>query len=308
MIAKAKDLLKAAREELKIGHAIAVETAANLTPAEAKTLSDVDGLDEAQRLALEKWNLSDFYCIPVDQVEGNLVLWDNKGRRRGQLLNLESFIHPDTAIAADVRSLDKQAQWQKGYTPWDLSNAELKRKVRSHLGIGEYLRSSKTWDSESLAKFKATALKFATQIKAALNFSVKEDMPAAQILNQLLEQMAVECQGKQLRREGERVRTYKIDEANWQVCNKVLDRRKARRERLEATQESVTPPLSICNESGGCDGTKAPEITQPILPAAPSVGLPMSVATQLVDLLAADDYDSAAWGFASSIIFLLVSK
>ena len=155
---QARDLLKAAREELKVGHAIAVEGAANLTPAEAKALSDIDGLDEAQRLALEKWNLAEFYCIPVDQVEGDLVLWDNEGRRRGQLLNLESFLHPDTAIAADVRSLDKQMKWGKGITPWDLNNASLKRMVRDTLRGTRSIGTEKTAKPSSLVDDQSKSL------------------------------------------------------------------------------------------------------------------------------------------------------
>ena len=294
-----RDLLRAAREELKAGHAIAVEAAANLTPAEAKALADIDGLDEAQRLALEKWNLAEFYCIPVDQVEGDLVLWDNEGRRRGQLLNLESFLHPDTAIAADVRSLDKQMKWGKGVTPWDLNNASLKRMVRDELRLDEYLEPGKSWDSASLQGLKETALKFSAQIKAALNFSVKDDMPAAQILNQLLEQMGIECKGKQQRTEGVRLRTYKVDDANWQVCNEVVDRRKARRERLDAENEPVTPPLSIVNQLGGCDTLKAPEIaTSALLPAHPATS-PPSISTYPDKPLDDGYYNQAAWGVAS---------
>ena len=264
---QARNLLKAAREDLKIKRVIALEAAANLTPAEAKQLDQLDGLDEAQRLALEKWNIAEFYCLPVESIDADLILWDNEGRRRGQLLNLESFLHPDTATRADVRSLEKQVKWGKGITPWDLSNASLKRMVRDELRLHEYLEPGKSWDSASLQRLKETALKYAPQIKAALNFSVKDEMRAAQILNQLLEQMGVCCNAKQHRREGTRRRTYSIDTINWQMCNEALNRRIERRERLDiASADLVTPPRSNNPVTRGCDIIKAPETAA--IPAA----------------------------------------
>ena len=130
------------------------------------------------------------------------MLYDNEGRRRGQLLNLESFLHPDVAAAADVRSLEKQAKWQKGLTPWDIGSASLKHWCRHQLKLDAYLMPDKKWSSESLQEFRETALRLSPQIKAALNFTVTPEMSAVQILNQLLGQMGVECAGKQVRKGG----------------------------------------------------------------------------------------------------------
>lgn len=297
----AKLLLKAAREKLKTEHAIAVEAAENLRPAEAKALEQLDGLDESQRLALKKWQLADFYCLPVDAVDADLVLWDNDGRRRGQLLNLEGFMHPDTATGADVRSLENQTQWQKGYTPWDLSNAALKSELRHQLNLDAYLQTGQQWSSESLAEFKTQALQWAAPIKAALNFSVREDMPAAQILNQLLEQMGVECIGKQQRKDGERIRTYQIDPLTQQLNVEILERRKARRKRL---REGVTPPSSICIESGGCDRQKAPEIEVSAAAGSAAVDVadfsePDEQQAELPLNIRPDYYNSSAWGWSA---------
>jgi hypothetical protein len=249
-------LIQSAREELKIERAIAIESATNLTPAEAKQLDQLDGLDESQRLALQKWHIAEFYCVPVAEVSSDLVIYDNDGRRRGQMLNLENFLHPDVAIAADVRSLEKQIKWQSGLTPWDIGNASLKRWCRQQLGLDTYLAPDRYWNSESLKEFKQTALKFRLQIKAALNFTVTDEMASVQILNQLLEQMGVDCTAQQTRKAGERIRTYSLDLNCWQQNSEILERRKVRRNQLK----DVTPPLFSNQTKGGCDtDTSEPE-------------------------------------------------
>jgi hypothetical protein len=189
-------------------------------------------------------------------VSSDLVIYDNDGRRRGQMLNLENFLHPDVAIAADVRSLEKQIKWQSGLTPWDIGNASLKRWCRQQLGLDTYLAPDRYWNSESLKEFKQTALKFRLQIKAALNFTVTDEMASVQILNQLLEQMGVDCTAQQTRKAGERIRTYSLDLNCWQQNSEILERRKVRRNQLK----DVTPPLFSNQTKGGCDtDTSEPE-------------------------------------------------
>ena len=252
----AKVLLKAARQELQIEKAINIEGATNLTPTEAKLLAQMDGLDKDQGLALEKWKIAEFYCLAVDAVDADLVLWDNEGKRRTQLRNLEDFIHPETATDSGTRVLENQVLWDKGITPWDLSDAALKRQVRIELGIDEYLEPGLTWDVDSLAEFKARALRYAKPIKAALNFTVKESMSGTQILHELLTQMGIVCISNQHRVDGERVRTYGLNFTVLEMSKEVLERRKARRLGLS---EDVTPTPSNYSLTGVCDELETPK-------------------------------------------------
>ena len=246
---QAHNLLKEARDELKMENALQVEAAVNLSPAEAKLLSQTESLEPEQRLALQKYEIAKFYGLPLDEVDADVVLQDDSGRRRGRLLNLEWSQYPETAIDVDIRALERQGQWQHGYTPWDLSNAALKQKLRQLLGIDAYLELGKTWESESLDTFKQTALNYAPQIKAVLNFSVKPEMSAAQILNQLLEQMGLTCVNYQPRREGKRTRIYELDPVVYEQQMEILERRKAIRER--ATEDD-TAPLFNYSITGDC--------------------------------------------------------
>ena len=132
---KAQALLQEARQQIKIDRAFSIETAQNLTAVEAKASGDMDGLDMAQQLAMQKWQIAEHYCIPVEQVDVDLVLWDNSGRRRGQITNLEEFLYPDIAKSRDAQSYERQLQWRQGFTPWDTGNATLKREFRQRLGL-----------------------------------------------------------------------------------------------------------------------------------------------------------------------------
>ena len=245
---KAHVLLKEAREDMKIEQAIAVEAAVNLTKAEATLLGQLESLEPEQQLALQKYEIAKFYGLPIEDVDADVVLSDNNGRSRGQILNLERVLEPETAADADIRALERQGQWQQGYTPWDLSNATLKREMRVRLGLEQFLELGKTWDKDSLSTFKENALNYAPQIKAVLNFTVKPEMSAAQILNQLLEQMGLLCVSSQPRREGHRVRIYELDPVCYEQKLAILARRKACREQVET--DGTAPPPNYLNGEG----------------------------------------------------------
>ena len=252
---KAHVLLKEAREDMKIEQAIAVEAAANLTKAEAALLGQMESLEPQQQLALQKYEIAKFYGLPIDDVDADWVLSDNNGRSRGQILNLERMLEPETAADADIRALERQGQWQQGYTPWDLSNATLKREMRVRLGLDQFLELGKTWDKDSLSTFKENALNYAPQIKAVLNFTVRPEMSAAQILNQLLEQMGLLCGKSRPRQDGKRVRVYELDPVCYQQKLTILARRKACRERAET---DGPPPASNYSNGGGWTTLKTP--------------------------------------------------
>ena len=111
---QAHNLLKEARDELQMENALQVEAAANLSPAEAKLLTQTESLEPEQRLALQKYEIAKFYGLPLEEVNADVVLQDDSGRRRGRLLNLEWTQYPETAIDVDVRALERQGQWQHG--------------------------------------------------------------------------------------------------------------------------------------------------------------------------------------------------
>ncbi|MBD2111722.1 MULTISPECIES: plasmid replication protein, CyRepA1 family [Cyanophyceae] len=257
----ARDALKDARQQIRETEAEAIANAANLTPAQVTALESAESIDPDERYALQKWHLADFYAVPLDEVTPDLVLNDNDGRRRGQLRDLEQFINPSLAPDVDAAAIGKQAQWHKGICPWDTPHAELRRQVRAMLGLDQWLNSTDEWlsDSARLAEFKKLALGLAPQVKAALNISINSDMSGAQILGQLLDQVGIATESKQLRVDGDRKRIYWIDQAVKAQQLAILQRRAQRRNPAQTPEPApVTPPPQLEILQGGCDRAKPP--------------------------------------------------
>jgi hypothetical protein len=262
----AKQQMAAVRLQIKESEARATAGAANLTATQAKALETAEHLDNDERLALRKWHLADFHAIPLDQVTAEMVLLDNDGRYRGQLLELEAFLHPETASAAVVRSVERQAQHHRGICPWDISTSELRRQVRVRLGLDQWLHKSDEWmtDDDALTQFDAHVRAMAPQVKAALNVTIKPDMSPQQILGQLLDQMGLATVSRQVRDGKQRTRVYKIDQDAKATALAILARRAERRKANENQHsEPVAPPPITEQSLRGCDTPEPPKKLDP---------------------------------------------
>ncbi|QQE67623.1 hypothetical protein GFS31_43360 (plasmid) [Leptolyngbya sp. BL0902] len=252
-----------ARLQIKASEARATASAVNLTATQAKALETAEHLDTEERLALQKWHLAEFYAIPLEAVTAELVLLDNHGRYRGQLLELEAFLYPETASAAVVRSVERQAQHHLTLCPWDISTAELRRQVRVRLGLEEWIHNPNEWlsDDDTLAQFAAQALTLAPQVKAALNVALKPAMRPQQILGQLLDQMGLPTTSRQTRQgHPKRIRIYQIDPDAKAQALAILARRAERRNGSDhQASTSDTPPMVNDHTWRGCDTLNLPK-------------------------------------------------
>jgi hypothetical protein len=266
---EAKHQMAEARLQIKTAEARATAAAANLTATQVKALEMAEHLDTDERLALEKWHLAEFYALPLDQVTADLVLLDNHGRYRGQLLELEAFLYPETASAAVVRSVERQAQHHLGLCPWDISTAELRRQVRLRLGLSQWIDNTDEWlsDDETLTQFATQALALAPQVKAALNVSLKPEMRPQQILGQLLDQMGLPTIARQTRQgHPRRIRVYQIDPDAKAQALAILTRRAERRQASENPGSSPDTPPGISEFTiRGCDLSEPPKSGHPWL-------------------------------------------
>ncbi|MFE4108384.1 plasmid replication protein, CyRepA1 family [Almyronema epifaneia] len=253
----AKLLLKEAKEAIKAMEADAIASANNLTYLEYEALKTKETPTPEERLAAVKFAIADFYCLPIEAVTAELVIADNNGRRRGELLQLESLLYPDTAVGADAGKLEKQSQWQQGLTPWDMSHAELKRKLRAVLGLAQFLKPSHEWTHYDLKAFADQARALATQIKLVLNFTIQPQMSPIQIAHQLLSQLGIKtefCWSRSVAGyEGEKLRVYRLNAAYCQEQLAVLQRRAERRHRLGSNQSGSvgSPPVVLIKDLQG---------------------------------------------------------
>lgn len=242
--AAVKSLLASAKQEQQALDASALVTAKDLTLNEILLLEQKEGLGREESLAVAKFYLQEFYCLDSLTLED--VLWDQEGRRRGELLNLEVQLFPDVASDRTAKALEKQASWNQGYCPWDVSGAELRRWLRTQIGIDALLaklRAGWQWCKYDLHHCAERARALTRQIKVALHYTITDNMSDTQIVHQLLSQLGLKLTMHWSRSvpgyEGEKLRTYRLNQEHWARVWTTLQRREAKRLRLQPVQEEA---------------------------------------------------------------------
>jgi hypothetical protein len=206
--------------------------------------------------------LCEFYGIVPDNLTVEDVYADKEGRRRAELLALEAQVYRGVAVDRIARSLEKQASWNQGLCPWDLSKAELRRKLRELIGLEAFLCPTKVWTQYDVADCAQRARQLASQIKQLLNFTISPEISDVQIVHQLLRQIGVEVyrpqQGERAEyptwsnkvegHEGEKLRLYRLDPRQWQWAMQILERRRLHRESFTQKEVQGSPPGDVRSE------------------------------------------------------------
>jgi len=237
-----KLLLKQTKEELKQMEAEELVGAADLTYQEVLALEQKESITPEETLEVAKFHFKEFYALDLLTVED--ALQDNQGRWRGKILALESLLYPGLAIERTVKGIEKQALWGQGLCAWDISNAEVRRRVLVELGGDELvsrIRQGWCWTKYDLKAYADRARALAPQVKVALHLTINDKMSDTQIVHELLSQLGIKLEMHWSRamagHEGEKLRTYKLDEAQWQLLWAVLERRAEKRHQIQAQQE-----------------------------------------------------------------------
>ncbi|NJL55781.1 hypothetical protein HC928_11745 [bacterium] len=255
-----KLLLATARQEMREWDAEQLVAAEDLTYSQVLALEQKEGLSPEERLAIAKYYFKDFYCFDRPTIEE--VLWDQEGRRRGELLNLEAQLFAETAIDRTTKALEKQVNWNQGLCPWDIPQTELRRRIRQEIGLDELIeqmRQGWEWCKYDLVPYAERARQLTPQIKVALNFTIIPKMSDVQIIHQLMSQLGIKMARSRWSRsvpghEGEKLRVYQLDWAHWQQVWAILERRQFRRSQFQASAQEATTP----SDSSG----SAPAITR----------------------------------------------
>lgn len=259
--------LARSRQEAQMLEAETLVQVPSLTYLQVRQLEERQASGSAitpeEQAALSKFYLIDFYCLEDLTIDD--CLWDNNGRRRGEILNLESLLFPDVALDRSAKSLERQATWNQGYCPWDFSHTELRRRVREQIGLTELLdraRNGEQWCKYDLQVYADRARQFSADIKLTLHFTISDRVSDVQIVHQLLSQLGIILKQQWSRsvpgHEGEKLRVYSLDQAHWQNLWGILQRRDLKRQQFQAQMQTESaegfgssPPLE--NSQGGGD-------------------------------------------------------
>ncbi|WP_088894895.1 plasmid replication protein, CyRepA1 family [Leptolyngbya ohadii] len=238
-----RSMLAETRSELKEMDAEAIVAARILTLAEKLELESKDSVSPEDKLAIERFNLCDFYVIDPHTLTVDFVLLDKQGRLRGEIANLEAQFSPEASTDRTVKALEKQASWNQGLCPWDIANSAVRQAIRKELGLDDFLNPDKEWTKYDLQTYAEKALQFAPAVKAHLHFTVSEKMSEVQIVHQLLSQLGIKvdfCWSRSVEGyEGEKLRVYRVESSHWHLLKGILDRREQRR---KAAQSNGSPP------------------------------------------------------------------
>lgn len=256
-----RNLLAIARQEQQEIDALAIVNAGDLTYSDVTRLEQQESLGREESLAVAKFYFKEFYCL--DSLTLDDILWDNEGRRRGELLNLEAQLFPGVALDRAAKALEKQATWNQGYCPWDISGSELRRWLRSQIGLDELiarLRSGWQWCKYDLKPYADRARQLTRPIKVALHYTITHAMSDTQIIHQLLSQLGLKLTMHWSRShpgyEGEKLRVYSLDRPHWEQLWAILQRRQDKRQQLQklhfelASASGSPAPIKIQTPAG----------------------------------------------------------
>lgn len=234
-----KLLLAQSKADIQCLEAETLVAAHPLTYREVLALELKETLLPAEHAALAAFRLKDFYQLETLTVEA--VLDDQGGRRRAEILSLEALLDRHLGIDHSARSLEKQAAWHQGITPWDISLAPLRRELRVAIGLDTLLTKMRTgwrYGKDDLKPYADRARELKAQIKVALHFTITDAISDVQIIHQLLSQMGIRTERSTTTRlpgyEGQKVHCYHLNLEALGQTEVILERRQAQRERLAA--------------------------------------------------------------------------
>lgn len=249
----ARFLYRQAATEQKRIDAEAIVNARALTYLEVKGFEQQESRSLEDERAIQRFYLCDFYAIDPDSLTAEFVLWDADGRRRGELLNLEAMLFPDTAIDATARALEKQQSWNKGNCPWDISGAALRSELRRRLSLDKFLDLEREWTGADLEEVAAIARSHSRQIQNVLHFTPSPNLSDTQIAHQLLSQLGIKISRRWRGTGAAKHRVYRLDADCWQQLTTILARRQERRSRLAEHERSQGSPPCLINQNRGGD-------------------------------------------------------
>ena len=259
-----RTLLKASRAAVAELDAETLVNADDYTYQQVLELQHCENQTPEQQRAIAKFYLKEFYAMNSLTVDD--VLADKTGRRRAELRSLEVQLHPETATARDISSIDKQlenaANWGRHVCPWDVGDMELRRWLRERIGLNDFLDPDKEWTRQDLAPYAERIHQMREQIKVALGTTISAKMRDTQAVHQLLSQLGLKTAFRWSRSmpglEGKKVRVFRLERLRWDDSITVLERRKAQREALAAAGSAM--PLTTTQPLADPDLT-APETT-----------------------------------------------
>ncbi|OUC11531.1 MAG: hypothetical protein B0A82_27270 [Alkalinema sp. CACIAM 70d] len=263
-----RNLMTELRAAVKQRDAEAIWKAASLTYAEKLALDEKQKTGEAlspeERLAIQRFQICEFYVIPPEELTLEDVLNDRNGRAQIELRRLEEFLHPELATSTTTHSIETQVQQGAPFTPWDFSNAETRNLVFHNLGLSDFIHNAIAggkWYMSDLEQIAQKLLQYRKDLEIYLGYRVSTKISITQLVHQLCTQIGITFTRHRQRKDKKVLSFYTLNQADFDRKMAILSRRQADREKYSqlnsateqfpihqgGIQEFLPPPGSASN-------------------------------------------------------------
>ena len=254
---------------IKQEYYVKVGQAKLLNKSDRAALERQEFISPSDQLAIEKTQIADFYC--QENVTPELVAFDDGGKRRGQIVELEVLLKgAEISTKRDIYALERQLGWGQGVLPFDHPCYELRRFARDTLGLLPFLIPGREWTDADLEPLGSRVRASSRQVQIFFGFSIPDNPLYATniwIFRRLLEQMGVKTEAR--RKGRNQSRCVWIEPDAWASLLSILDSRQAKRSDFapaaspieDVTSLVVTPPY--INKSSGVTTTESKNLLPP---------------------------------------------
>jgi hypothetical protein len=256
-----KQIIQEAKQAIKADRTAAICASQILSGKDLQELDRQERKTPEDRTICEASRLAEFYC--VETLTPELIEFDNSGRARSSLRELESLLNPETATDSDIRQIERQSSFHVAGTAWDIPCHELRRLVREKSGLLALLNPDAEYSSDDLQEFADFCRAHSTQIKQVLNLSIPQSQSNIWIFRRMCDRIAVKTVSSRRWVNGVYVTFVSLDSQNWEFVTEILDRRADHRRAIAATpdprndQNTITSPPFIRNTGGGDQKSEA---------------------------------------------------
>ncbi|MGI0495199.1 plasmid replication protein, CyRepA1 family [Alkalinema pantanalense CENA528] len=245
-----RNLMTELRAAVKQRDAEAIWKAATLSYGEKLALDEKQKTGEAlspeERLAVQRFQICEFYVIPPEELTLEDVLNDRNGRAQIELRRLEEFLHPELATRSTAQSIETQVSQGQSLTPWDFSNAETRNLVFHNLGLSDFIHNAIAggkWYMSDLEPIAEKLLQYRKDLEVYLGYRVSTKISITQLVHQLCTQIGITFTRHRQRQDKKVLSFYTLNQTDFDKKMAILSRRLADRERLTLLGSTTQQPL-----------------------------------------------------------------
>jgi Domain of unknown function (DUF3854) len=247
-----QEIFKSAKEFGKEQYLINRVNAEILTGNELNQLDKKGNKTADEQVKLDASKIAAYYG--VESLSRELLEFDDRGRAREKIAQLESLLCPETATTKDINAIKKQHYYGVDFgTAWDIPKLELKRRVREKSGFSalfERMLNGESLNNDDLADWYQITQTHANKFDR-LGFAAKQKKSAIWLFRRWCEQVALPLIYNRKKISGVWAESVSLDFEQWEFIKAIVERRAAKRgnnfigTQLSSFENTTSEPIGI---------------------------------------------------------------